>query len=337
MRLTFLLCSLLLTVPVFADSFEKGLRSYEARFYDDAYRIWLPLARQGDSRAQTHLGLMFLNGEGVARDPEKAVALYRQSAEQGYTNAQHNLGYEYFAGEVIEKDYTKAMAWFRKAANQGLADSMNNIGWMYANGLGVERDAVQAESWYREAISHGDTSAPLNLAELLKSECSNATTRLFGILIRCSSRDSLMVAVKDAGAIVKREDKERWSDVYDSSGLLKGSSKLVVAYTLDDYFALAEYTFPSSMDTEQVHRIKEMVASKYGRPDRFYGSSHLGKAGYTWDLEDGIEIKVHRGWPDTTTYLAYTFPENYQSMQAAAERQRKAKVAQEAQAQNSAF
>jgi len=31
-------------------------------------------------------------------------------------------------------------------------------------------------------------------------------------------------------------------------------------------------------------------------------------------MDDDIEIKVYRNWPDTTTYLRYTYSKNYELM-----------------------
>ena len=44
---------------------------------------WLTQASQrGSAAAQHHLGMMKLQGEGIAQDPPKGVALLRQAAEQ---------------------------------------------------------------------------------------------------------------------------------------------------------------------------------------------------------------------------------------------------------------
>jgi hypothetical protein len=80
-----------------------------------------------------------------------------------------------------------------------------------------------------------------------------------------------------------------------------------------------------------------MVASKYGQPSSSTGKASLGAASFIWDLEDGIELKVSRGWPDTTTYLTFTEPKTNEKLQtrlAELEAERKQK---EYSAQSNAF
>ena len=49
------------------------------------------LAEQGDVYAQTVLGLMYADGEGVPENDAEAVKGYRLAAEQGDASAQSNL------------------------------------------------------------------------------------------------------------------------------------------------------------------------------------------------------------------------------------------------------
>ena len=55
-------------------------------------------AEQGDPDAQSILGLMYANGEGVLKDDTEAVRWYRLAADQGVALTQYNLGHMYFLG-----------------------------------------------------------------------------------------------------------------------------------------------------------------------------------------------------------------------------------------------
>lgn len=59
------------------------------------------------------------HGEGVARDPEAAVALYCQAAVAGDTLARYNLGWMYANGRGVARDDAQAAYFFQLAANQG--------------------------------------------------------------------------------------------------------------------------------------------------------------------------------------------------------------------------
>ena len=48
-------------------------------------------AEQGDASAQSNLGVMYENGEGVAKDYKKAVYWLRKAADQGFAPAKEAL------------------------------------------------------------------------------------------------------------------------------------------------------------------------------------------------------------------------------------------------------
>lgn len=110
------------------------------------------------------LGECYFYGRGVARDSEKAVALFRQVAEKGHTAAQHALAMRFEYGDGVEPDLTEAAKWYRLAAEQGHTEAQSSLGILLADGKGVTRDEAEAVKWYREAASKGDEIAQFNLA-----------------------------------------------------------------------------------------------------------------------------------------------------------------------------
>src|SRR5689334_10757536 len=121
-------------------------------------------------------------------------------------------------------------------------------------------------------------------------------------------------AAAAAGGRATRENDRYWADLYDSSRLLDGSRELSLVYTDAGDFAAARYVFNSSLNVGQFTQVAELVASKYGAPNEKQGNPALGEVNYVWHLADGIVLSVSRGWPDTTTYLEYRYPENYAIM-----------------------
>lgn len=51
---------------------------------------------------QSGLGLMYLYGKGVDKDPAKALQYFSQAAEQGWVDGQLQLGNMYFSMYFIE-------------------------------------------------------------------------------------------------------------------------------------------------------------------------------------------------------------------------------------------
>lgn len=83
--------------------------------YATALKIWLPLAQQGDVKAQTYVGQIYEKGLGLPPDYQVAVHWYNQAAAQGYSEAQLSLGYLYEQGLGVQKDLITALNWYRKA------------------------------------------------------------------------------------------------------------------------------------------------------------------------------------------------------------------------------
>ena len=113
------------------------------------------LTAQGNVQAQSNLGWMYANGEGVPQNYAEALKLFREAAAQGWADAQFKLGSMYEQGEGVPQNYAEALKWYRKAADQGWARAQNSLGWMYYNGWGVLQDYVQAHVWCSlAAFSH---------------------------------------------------------------------------------------------------------------------------------------------------------------------------------------
>jgi uncharacterized protein len=104
----------------YAQSLEESMRraagAYEQRDFALALSLWKPLAAQGNAEAQTLLGAMYWQGEGVPRDHKEAARLYLLAAEQGYARAQYNIGFMYGFGEGIPpQDDGQAYKWISLA------------------------------------------------------------------------------------------------------------------------------------------------------------------------------------------------------------------------------
>ena len=136
--------------------FQQGLEATKRGDYQTAFKLWLPLAEQGDASAQFNLGVMYHNGLGVKQDDVEAVKWYRKAAEQGYADAQANLGSSYSAGRGVRQDYTKAVKWFKKAAENGSAGGQLKLGILYLIGQGIQKDRTLAKEWIGKACDNGN-------------------------------------------------------------------------------------------------------------------------------------------------------------------------------------
>ena len=155
--IAFVLSLICLVVPTWAD-FKAGENAYHRGDYATALREWRPLAEQGESRAQFHLGLLYADGQGVPQDYVQARQWYEKAAVQGDASAQLNLGDIYGNGKEVPEDYQLALYWFRLSAYQGNAMAQTKLGLMYERGNGVPQDVVLAHKWYILGAASGDKS-----------------------------------------------------------------------------------------------------------------------------------------------------------------------------------
>jgi TPR repeat protein len=78
-----LICSL-----AYADDCNDGLSAYAKGNYQEAIRIFEPLAARGDDCAQYQLGEMYRLGQGVKQDKERALELFSDAAAHGNQKAK---------------------------------------------------------------------------------------------------------------------------------------------------------------------------------------------------------------------------------------------------------
>ena len=113
-------------------------------------------ANMNDSRCQTALGLMYLDGRGVPQDLRKAVAYVGRAANAGHSIAAYQEGVWYEDGDIFPMDMRKAMGWYMKSANQGFYRGQRRVGLAYEIGEVVPRNRQTAVYWLMQAAKQGD-------------------------------------------------------------------------------------------------------------------------------------------------------------------------------------
>ena len=167
--------------------FQQGMEYHDAKDYENAAKCFLYSADRGHPGGLNMLGLYFMNGTALPRDPEKAFTLFKAAAERGESNAAHNVGRCYFDGDGVEKNYVEAKKWFSKAYDLGdKSDEVVNLSWraesfinaekgdaeaqwivgnFYKYGEYVEKDLVEAVKWFRKSAEQDYQWAQYHLGE----------------------------------------------------------------------------------------------------------------------------------------------------------------------------
>jgi TPR repeat protein len=108
-----------LATPVSAGPLDDAYAAYQQGDYACALRLFRPLAEQGNARAQTLLGLMYEDGQGVPKNFAQAAKWYQRASEQDFAMAQNNLGLMYLNGEGVRPRASGEMVLPRRRARFG--------------------------------------------------------------------------------------------------------------------------------------------------------------------------------------------------------------------------
>lgn len=141
--------------------------------YEDAWRMYLPLADGGSPEAQYNIGMMYGNGMGVPESPEDAFEWFMKSAEQGEVDAMYHVGLAYEHGWGVEQSYEEAFGWYRDAADAGEQYSCCRLGVLYEFGLGAPQSYEKALEYHMKAAEEGDMESMWEVIHLSWSGCAD--------------------------------------------------------------------------------------------------------------------------------------------------------------------
>jgi cell division septation protein DedD len=139
-----------------------GIEAWRAQNYDEAVRIWRPLADRGDADAQYNIAQAYFLGRGVPQNMTLAEQWYERAARQGHEEAQANYGLLLFQNGR-QRD---AMPWIERAANRGDARAQYVLGTALFNGDLVAQDMPRAYALMTRAAAQNLPPAVTQLAEL---------------------------------------------------------------------------------------------------------------------------------------------------------------------------
>lgn len=156
---------LVVALPVRADRVSAGERAYRSGQYEEAFRIWKPLADRGDSGAQYWIGQLHYYGLGpVEQSDRAAIDWYSRAASGGSGDALYRLGDMHARGVGTPANAARAVEFWTRAAKAGHQRSMLRMADNYEKGAFLPRDERQARYWFREAALRGSLEGMIRLA-----------------------------------------------------------------------------------------------------------------------------------------------------------------------------
>ena len=142
-----------------AAELEDGFQAFTTGNYEQALRLWLPLAEEDNADAQYNLGILYQKGLGVEKNPKTAFIWYKRASANGHTDAMYNLGIMYDKGRVIYRSPKDALKWWKKAAELGNASAQYNVAVEYFYGRTLGKDVPLAISWWKKSAKQGNKDA----------------------------------------------------------------------------------------------------------------------------------------------------------------------------------
>jgi hypothetical protein len=161
--------SLCFVFPVWsnADPLEDAKAAIQNENYKKAFELLSPLAEEGNAEAQTRLGALYVNGQGVEEDITKGLSWIMKAGSQGFEAARmhaynlcvdlanqgnvsaiYNVGYMCLNGWIQQQVPNKCIAWLETAAKLGHIRSASELSKIYTKGLfGITPDEEKASYW----------------------------------------------------------------------------------------------------------------------------------------------------------------------------------------------
>lgn len=96
-------------------NYEMLMKYYQQKKYDVIAKSMKMLADGGHPGAQEIMGIMYRQGQGVPKDPAKAMMYLTKAAETARPLAQHHVGVMYYLGEGVPSDPIVALMWLHLA------------------------------------------------------------------------------------------------------------------------------------------------------------------------------------------------------------------------------
>ncbi|MDI9347920.1 MAG: tetratricopeptide repeat protein [Methylacidiphilales bacterium] len=143
------------------------------------------------AKAANVLGVLYLDGQVVPKDYERAKEWLERASTLGSAIAEYNLGVLYQNGQsnVLGKsEYDQAFKWYKKSSDKSFVLAYVALAKCYYFGFGVAKDIHQAFNWFLKAAENGDEESMPIVAYLYSRNYSSKLPRplawlllLFGV------------------------------------------------------------------------------------------------------------------------------------------------------------
>jgi TPR repeat protein len=110
--------------------------------YAAAAEMYLEGAREGDAVASFNYGFCLWQGLGAPRDATEAKSFFAYARDLEGGEAAYNLAMLYLHGDGVARDYKKALEYMKLSAEEGAVEAQLYLGMAYTSGCMFEPDVI---------------------------------------------------------------------------------------------------------------------------------------------------------------------------------------------------
>jgi TPR repeat protein len=150
--------------------FSLGVISATEEDLEDACYWWHKASENGHQQAQFNIIIAYLEGLGVDKNTDQAIALMQKASIAGNGKIEYLLAREYYLGKNVPRNFEQAASHYLGAAKMGIANAINDLGMMYAMGqVGGKAKPMIAYGLGKTALGLGYKSAQRTLSATEKT------------------------------------------------------------------------------------------------------------------------------------------------------------------------
>lgn len=156
-----LYCLLPITFALITSAAHAGIETareaYERKDYATALAEFHVLAKRNDTEALSILSIMYLNGEGVPRDVQKAIEYATKAVEKGDNGGLSLLAAMYLSPKAGLRDRAKGLQYLRTGVAKGELNSLVRMADLMLEGVQVPQDFDSAFNYLEKAANRYDS------------------------------------------------------------------------------------------------------------------------------------------------------------------------------------
>lgn len=177
-KFQYFLALLLATTPVFAKDSSPiehyVMQHVQAGQPDAAEKFLKTLEEMNSPEGLFWLGQYYLEGYNGTKDSGTATQYFQRSAALGFVPALNAVADSYLIGDGIDKNPVKALEYYEAAAQKGYGPAQFNAGVLCKNGIEVPKDLNKARTYLDSASKNEELGALREDAAAMLKEIASA-------------------------------------------------------------------------------------------------------------------------------------------------------------------